>query len=262
MMPIDLAHDDASALGILSSNIHAIWTLAAKGRLGRGDNPPHNETRCFQTFPFPDLPEGELKNRIRDLGERLDAHRKARLAEYPELTLAEIYNVLEKLRNEEPLTDKDKVIHDQGLITLLKQIHDDLDQAVYEAYGWSDIWQWHLKAKMMDCYDPETGEQCQIEPMLSEDPDDLCENFRSIYQEYAEKYDQVLLQRLVDLNHERAAKEAQGRIRHLRPDFQDPDYDKKVARRQQATSSGRLGETSLPDEDGRLGETSLPDKLP
>lgn len=28
------------------------------------------------------------------------------------------------------------IIHEQGLVSVLKQIHDDLDAAVFEAYGW------------------------------------------------------------------------------------------------------------------------------
>ena len=46
-----------------------------------------------------------------------------------------MYNVLEKLRAGEPLTDKEKTIHEQGLVSVLKQIDDDLDAAVFEAYG-------------------------------------------------------------------------------------------------------------------------------
>ncbi len=55
---------------------------------------------------------------------------------HPELTLTGMYNVLEKLRAGEPLTAKEKTIHEQGLVSVLKQIHDDLDAAVFEAYGW------------------------------------------------------------------------------------------------------------------------------
>jgi hypothetical protein len=74
-----------------------------------------------------------------------------------------MYNVLEKLRSmvvppsggalesREPakagttvpkpaaLTDKERLIHDQGLVSLLQQLHDDLDAAVFAvfaAYGW------------------------------------------------------------------------------------------------------------------------------
>jgi hypothetical protein len=47
-----------------------------------------------------------------------------------------MYNVLEKLRSGEALTAKDKVIHEQGLVSVLKKLHDDLDVAVFDAYGW------------------------------------------------------------------------------------------------------------------------------
>ncbi len=47
-----------------------------------------------------------------------------------------MYNVLEKLRSGEILAAKEKVIHEQGLVSILKQIHDDLDAVVFEAYGW------------------------------------------------------------------------------------------------------------------------------
>jgi hypothetical protein len=67
------------------------------------------------------------------------------------------------------------VTHEQGLISVLKQIHDDLDAAVFDAYGW---------------------------------PRDLS--------------DALILERLVALNAERAAEEARGLVRWLRPEFQDP----------------------------------------
>jgi len=47
-----------------------------------------------------------------------------------------MYNVLEKLRSGDALTAKDKVIHEQGLVSVLRKLHDDLDAAVFDAYGW------------------------------------------------------------------------------------------------------------------------------
>ena len=37
---------------------------------------------------------------------------------------------------QEPLTAKQRAIHNQGLITVLRQLHDELDAAVAAAYGW------------------------------------------------------------------------------------------------------------------------------
>jgi hypothetical protein len=47
-----------------------------------------------------------------------------------------MYNVLEKLRSGEALSTTDKIIHEHGLVSVLKQIHDDLDAAVFDAYEW------------------------------------------------------------------------------------------------------------------------------
>jgi hypothetical protein len=131
-MRIAIALDDAWVLGVLSSRVHVVWALAAGGRLGVGNDPRYNKTRCFETFPFPAPGESE-KARIRQLAEELDGLRKARQALYPGLTMTGIYNVLEKLRRGEPVTSKDKLIHEQGLVSVLRQLHDDLDAAVLAA---------------------------------------------------------------------------------------------------------------------------------
>ena len=230
---VNFAIDSAITFSCLSSSLHVIWALSNGGRLE--DRPVYNKSRCFETFPFPDITDPALKKRLTELGERLDSHRKARQAEHPELTLTGMYNVLEKIRAEEPLNDKEKVIHDQGLVTLLKQIHDDIDAATYEAYGWSDIWQWHQDCLSGTCYDPEDGTICQLElgPETS---------IHEATAEYREKYDQVLLHRLVDLNHLRAAEEAKGKIRYLRPDYQDPENT-------QDTQQEKTRELALPAAD-------------
>jgi DNA-binding transcriptional ArsR family regulator len=47
-----------------------------------------------------------------------------------------MYNVLERLRSGEVLTAKEMIIHEQGLVSVLRQLHDELDAAVFDAYGW------------------------------------------------------------------------------------------------------------------------------
>ncbi|WP_184446368.1 class I SAM-dependent DNA methyltransferase [Rhodospirillum centenum] len=138
-MGIVISSQDALILGALSSWPHRLWAIKAGGTLE--DRPRYNKTRCFDPFPFPD-PAEELKARIRVLGERLDSFRKERQAAHPDLTLTQMYNVLERLREldrdpaAKPLDAKEKAIHEKGLISVLRQIHDDLDRAVFDAYGW------------------------------------------------------------------------------------------------------------------------------
>lgn len=132
---IAIGVDDFAFLGVLSSRIHIVWALAAGGRLGVGNDPRYNKTRCFEPFPFPvTTPSGH--ERIGDLAKVLDSHRKRQQDEHPDLTITGMYNVLEKLRTGETLTDREKTVHEHGLVSVLKQIHDDLDAAVFDAYGW------------------------------------------------------------------------------------------------------------------------------
>ena len=176
-----VVHDSAFTLGILSSQLHIEWALSTGGRLGVGNDPVYNTSRCFETFPFPDEDTGltpQLRERIAQLAEQIDAHRKRVLA--PEsgntgLTLTGIYNVLAALREGRALTSKEKTQHTQGLVGVLRELHDELDAAVLAAYGL-----------------PATAST-----------DDI-------------------LAHLVQLNTQRAQEEAQGRVRWLRPAFQNP----------------------------------------
>jgi hypothetical protein len=130
-----IASDDAYHLGVLSSRAHVLWSLAAGSRLGVGNDPRYNKTRCFETFPFPAATD-EQKAAIRAIGEELDAHRKRQQELHPKLTMTQMYNVLEALREGRELTVKEREINEQGLVTLLMDIHDRLDAAVADAYGW------------------------------------------------------------------------------------------------------------------------------
>jgi hypothetical protein len=112
-----------------------VWALTAGGRLGVGNDPRYNKTRCFNPFPFPD-PGEALKVRIRELGERLNAHREDVLGQHNYLTMTGLYNVLEKVRAGEALSEAERDVYDAGLVGVLRQIHDDLDAAVAAAYGW------------------------------------------------------------------------------------------------------------------------------
>lgn len=138
-MLIAIAVNDAYTLGILSSQLHIDWALATGGTLE--DRPRYNKSRCFETFPFPGDDTGltpELRARIAQLAEQIDAHRKRVLA--PEsgnagLTLTGLYNVLAALREGRALTAKEKTQHTQGLVAVLRELHDELDAAVLAAYG-------------------------------------------------------------------------------------------------------------------------------
>jgi hypothetical protein len=171
---VAISLDDPYYLGILSSKTHVLWSLASGSFLGVGNDSVYNNTRCFQTFPFPNATEDQ-KQTIRTIAENLDAHRKRQQALHPTLTITDMYNIMEKLRAGETLNAKEQKIHGQGLVSILLQLHNELDAAVVAAYGW---------------------------------PNNLTE--------------EEILEKLVALNKERAAEEARGLVRWLRPEYQNP----------------------------------------
>jgi hypothetical protein len=185
-----IASADAALLGVLSSCVHQTWVVRVAPRLGVGNDLRWKPKDVWAGYPFPSDDTGltpELTDRIRTLAEQLDAHRKARQAAHESVTLTGLYNVLDKLRRNQPLTAADKALHEQGLVSVLRTLHDELDLAVLDAYGWSDLG-----------------------PVPWAD-----EAARSAWTE-------SLLERLVALNAKRAAEEAQGTVRWLRPEFQNP----------------------------------------
>lgn len=133
---IGIGLDDAYYLGLLSSNIHGKWALRIGGWLGVGNDPTYNHSDCFGKFPFPAGVPEPLKDKIRAEAEALDMLRKKVLAEHEDLTLTKLYNVLEALREGRALTEGERDIHDHGLVTLIRQHHDAIDNLVAEAYGW------------------------------------------------------------------------------------------------------------------------------
>ncbi|HQV08849.1 MAG TPA: class I SAM-dependent DNA methyltransferase, partial [Thauera sp.] len=208
---VNIATNDATLFGVLSSRLHVTWALAAGSRLGVGNDAVYVKTTCFETFPFPD-PTLAQTARIRNLAEQLDAHRKRQQSLHPELTLTGMYNVLEKLRAGDTLTPRERTIHEQGLVSVLRELHDTLDTAVFEAYGWSD-----LAAQLV-------GKPGATTPL----PD------KPEAQAAAEE---ELLRRLVELNAARAAEEARGLVRWLRPDYQNPGAGAALAASQSQAPS-------------------------
>ncbi|KQW82445.1 class I SAM-dependent DNA methyltransferase [Brevundimonas sp. Root1279] len=184
------AWDDAAFLAVLSSRGHVIWALATGGLLE--DRPIYTKSKGFDPFPFPD-PSDAVRARLRELGEELDATRKTVQAEHPDLTLTGLYNVLEKVRAGTPLDPKDEDVKDRGRVLILKDLHDQIDRATADAYGWRH---------------------------------DLT--------------DEQILEKLVALNAERAAEEAAGHVRWLRPDYQIPRFAK-------GATKAKSGELDLAD---------------
>jgi len=185
-----IATDDPAVLALLSSALHFRWYLRNSGMLGVYDKEAvYVKSRCFDPFPFPAWTEAQHAA-LADAGERLDAFRRRRLTEHPELTVTRLYNALEAHRalqtEAKPMTEQERADFEAGSVLILDEIHREIDRLSLEAYGWGDL----------------------AGPSLVE----------------GEDLDDALLHRLVALNAERGAEEAKGQVRWLRPEYQRPRF--------------------------------------
>lgn len=150
---IVIPRSDDVTFGILSSRFHAAWALAAGGRLGVGNDPRYNSTRCFETFPFPtgltpDVPASRyfLNPRARKIAEaskRLVELRDAWLT--PSEWVNQIPEVVPSFPNRNVPVSHQAADHlkKRTLTNLynsapqwLVQAHRKIDEAVASAYGW------------------------------------------------------------------------------------------------------------------------------
>ena len=86
---VAIAWSEAFHHGVLSSQVHGLWSLAAGSWLGVGNDPVYVKSTCFDTFPFPDDDTGlppELRQKISTLAEQIDTHRKRVLGLLPAST--------------------------------------------------------------------------------------------------------------------------------------------------------------------------------
>ncbi len=114
-----------------------------------------------------------------------------------------------------PLTAKEKAVHDKGLVSILQQLHAELDAALLDAYGWQDLAGTALRSGPANesPLDSANAPEDKDYPILT--PCAGPPGGRSLP-------DDALLTRLVTINHERATEEKRGLIRYLLPDYQNP----------------------------------------
>lgn len=216
-----VAMNDSGIMSVLTSRAHTVFAQATGGWQGVGNDLVYQHTNTFSRFPFT-----KPTPNLNELGDRLDAFRKERLAAHDFLTMTGLYNALERVREldagiGEPLTPAERDVYDAGQIAILKELHDEIDHEVFAAYGWSDLG------------DRLVGKPGGTTPSPHKSED----------QEVAEE---ELLVRLVALNQGSAAEEKRGSVHWLRPNFQRPRLAAKVKDESQIEAD--LGEVALVEE--------------
>jgi hypothetical protein len=113
------AYDDDAHFGLLSSGLHWWWAVTRASTMRTDIR--YTPTDCFETFPQP-----ELTKRVGIVGGELSTYRSAVLLDRQE-GLTKTYNRIH---------DPDEQADD---IARLRELHVQLDYAVRDAYGWSDL---------------------------------------------------------------------------------------------------------------------------
>lgn len=164
-MIVVIAKDSDSTFAVLQSGIHESWARFFGSSMK--DDLRYTPSDCFETFPFP--PDWENNKNLETIGK-----------EYYEFRAALM------IRNNEGLTKTYNRFHDPDEpspeILKLRELHAQMDRAVLDAYGWTDI-----------------VPQYDFRPQLDE----------SIRYTWGEETRDEVLARLLELNRVMAAKEAE-----------------------------------------------------
>jgi hypothetical protein len=121
-----VASEHASTFAVLQSRIHVAWVVHTGRTTGAAGTVSYSSSDCFDTFPFPQPDPRTVLARVEATGQVLYDAR----AEYMVDTqqgLTKTYNAL-----------KDSSCTDAHILEL-RRLHEAMDRAVLDAYGWTDI---------------------------------------------------------------------------------------------------------------------------
>ncbi len=164
------------------------------------------------------------------MAEALDAHRKAVQAEHPEITLTQMYNVLEKVKagsksSPSPLAGEGAQRADEGLVDTRSTATNPSSVASRHLLPQGE------KGKLSD--DEKRIFDHALILILKERHEELNAAVADAYGWPVDLSDDEILARLVVLNKERAAEEARGHVRWLRPDYQIPRFGSAAEKQEQ-----------------------------
>ena len=147
-----VARDNDEIFGVLSSRFHTVWAIALGGRLGVGNDPVYNSTRCFETFPFPagltpnipaaDYADDPRAQAIAEAAWRLNELRENWLNppqwvdRVPEIVPGYPDRLIAKAEHAAELKKRTLTNLYNQRPAWLDHAHRALDQAVAAAYGW------------------------------------------------------------------------------------------------------------------------------
>lgn len=165
--------DDFAVFAVLQSRTHQVWALFFAATMK--DDARYIPTDCFHTFPLP--PEWGLKPNLSNIGTNYHKFRAKIMVD-----------------NDEGLTKTYNRFHDpeesSPEIHRLRELHAEMDRAVLDAYGWTDI-----------------PTDCEFIPDYYEEDKDGNEVPKSIRYRWLDEVRDEVLARLLALNAERYQQE-------------------------------------------------------
>ena len=118
--------DAYSAFAVLQSRVHFFWARLPGLSRGAADTAVYAPTECFESFSFPHPDPRSVIDSLEAVGERVYERRAAFMLETDQ-GLTKIYSALR-----DPGNDDFRVVE-------LRSLHEQMDRAVLDAYGWTDI---------------------------------------------------------------------------------------------------------------------------
>ena len=127
---------------IVQSTIHNEW--ARKYSSSLETRLRYTPANCFETFPFPQNITGETESTLVDIGEQYHEFRRQVMYRL-RLGLTKTYNLFHTRDLSEDMVenackqDKEITMQAHKDIIHLRKLHEQMDNAVLAAYGWTDI---------------------------------------------------------------------------------------------------------------------------
>jgi hypothetical protein len=111
---------------ILQSRVHVEWAVLQGGKTGTAETPSYTASRCFDTFPFPQVRPSIVIPSLEAIGKEVYQVRTRYMINTSQ-GLTQLYNQLL-----DPKCDEQDVIE-------LRKLHETMDRYVLDAYGWTDM---------------------------------------------------------------------------------------------------------------------------
>jgi type I restriction-modification system DNA methylase subunit len=199
--------DQHTQFAVLQSRVHEPWARLLSSSMK--NDLRYATSDCFETFPFPQPDPRAVISPVEASGGRLYTEREKYMVDTNQ-GLTQTYNQLKDRRCEEPR------------ILALRKLHEEMDRAVLDAYGWTDL---------------------EVPPFCPKVPDE---------QGVLEQFQDAVIDRLFVLNAERAEEEKRLAAK--------PTNGKKATRVKGGLKNGRKVKAETRGAQSELGFDNSPEE--